>query len=136
MRKAPLILILFFSAISVEMPALAQSKDCPIEIIKYSLGSNLGTPTLNVQMENRTSRKIDAVKLIAQCYNNFGDPVKDVTGNNLFSGLSQSILHPNKKSRITWPLYQFEGTTKVDVFVSEVHFMDGETWSINSKEKK
>lgn len=134
MRKTLRLVSLGIICLLVNLAAIAQDL-CPVKIVKQTVGSNLGTPTVFVQLENTSNVKADGVKVVALCFNNFNEPVNDVSGSNVFMGISQSILHPKRKQSLSWPLYLHSTTTKIDVFISEVHFVDGTTWTIKSKDK-
>jgi hypothetical protein len=119
-------------AIDSKIQSIKEANTPPVAIVSSYISHNsIGTPELNVTVQNTGDKEIDAFKIQAICYNSFGEK----TGNNsgVFNGIAQNkTIKPNNGSNMyspfTWNLALYENTTKADVTITEVHFTDGTTW--------
>jgi hypothetical protein len=89
----------------------------------------IGLPELKVWVSNTTDSEIEAFEVEAECFNSFDEPVKDLTGSNVFKGVCTTALNPREQSSFSWQLSLQGGTTRAVVWVKRVKLVDGEVWS-------
>ena len=109
----------------------------PMVLIDATVTFNsIGIPVVNVLPQNIGSKSIDAFTVQISCYDNFDKPVtKAGSESNIFIGISQEYQASGRDNYVwcSWVLNLNENTTKVKVYLKQVHFWDGTTWSPKDK---
>lgn len=106
----------------------------PVEILAISFPRDiLNSQNLSVQFKNTTDKVIKEILFDAVVYDANGYPVKVQFGReNFYSAMADRTLQPNEvlSDEYSWTLYS-EGNeiTQAKIFVREVSFYEGETWS-------
>jgi hypothetical protein len=98
--------------------------------------NEIGTPVLNLMVQNVSKKSIDAYTIQAYCYDNFNKPVSHyLKSTNVFTGISQEMQAPDRDNYMPerWTLFGYENTTRVKVYLTKVHFYDNTTWSPTDK---
>lgn len=110
--------------------AEAKAKAGPVFIDFAAVQRNqIGLPELHLWVSNTTGNEIEAFEVEAECFNSFDEPVKDLTGSNVFKGVCTTTLNPREESSVSWQLSLHGGTTRAIVWVKRVKLADGEVWS-------
>ena len=84
-----------------------------------------------VTVKNNTGRDIDAVRFTGSFQNNFGETVRDWSGNSTYKSGYQGVIKAGASEAISEQLVTWRNPTKVlDLQVVQVHFVDGEDISL------
>lgn len=110
---------------------LKANQNIPLKIIDKNISYNsIGTPEANITFKNLSNKTVDAFEVTIKCYDTYDRLVKEsISNESAFYGISQ-----NENMKIgetvcdTWTLYLFDNTTKINVYVTSVHFTDGTVW--------
>lgn len=101
----------------------------PVEILSYELYSS----HINLKTKNKSSKTVDAIKIVGLFYNNFNEPVPSAS-NHHSEFLSQNTMLPMRSSEtISFNIDpEFSSATKVKFYISEVHFSNDSTWNFKN----
>jgi hypothetical protein len=114
---------------------LALAKECPLKITGGLLKDNvIGMPELTIELENVRDSDVVAYEVEAECYNNFGDPVRSLgRGSHVFAGVGQTTIPSGEKKRSTWQMSLHDTTTKVTARVVRVKLKNGVEWNADKE---
>lgn len=103
----------------------------PVWFLDASISFNaIDDPEAKISLMNISSKIIDAYTVDIYCYDRFGRPVVHYAhDSNVFGGKSKDTIQPGDTDKAAWRLHGHENTSKIKVFIREVHFSDGGTWS-------
>jgi hypothetical protein len=104
-------------------------KSRPLSIEALGLHSNvINLPQLVVVTANNTRTPVEAYTVSAECFNKFDEPVSDISGNNVFSGISQDTIQAGQKGKSSWQMSLHRNTAYARVWLTRVRFSDGTEW--------
>ncbi len=109
----------------------ALNNGIPLKITDKKITYNsIGVPEAHISFKNVSNKTIDALELTIKCYDSYGRVVKEsISNRGAFYAISQSRnIIPGSQQGGTWTLNLFRNTTKVEVFVTSVHYTDGTVW--------
>lgn len=107
-----------------------ETVSAPIEILKTVVAKDdAGVPNVTLTLKNISQKDIDSIKVEIKTFNDLNEPVKGFVGNNAIKSTSLSKIPAGTTKTANWVLYNYEGTTKVQVEMINVHFVDGTSWS-------
>jgi hypothetical protein len=110
-------------------------KKRPLSIEALGLHSNvINLPQLVVVTTNNTGKPVEAYTVSAECFNKFDEPVKDIAGNNVYSGISQDTIPAGQKNKSSWQMSLHRNTAYAKVWITRVRFSDGTEWHQTKKE--
>lgn len=103
---------------------------CPLELMGGSIRTNvINLPDARIQLRNRTSQRILAYSVEMECFNSYGEPVRDFAGgSNVFRGVSQDVVEPYGEDTATWQLSLHATTSSARVRIMRVKLEDGTEW--------
>lgn len=104
--------------------ALSTISHAPLQIV----GAVIVDENVEVTFKNPTKDTVDGLRVGMYFYNNFGEQVKDASGNPLKVGETQSTILPGAEETIQWNLSEFSRATKVKPYISEIHFTNDFSW--------
>jgi len=90
--------------------------------------NRINLPQLVVVAKNNTDAPIEAYTVSAECFNKFDEPVKDIAGNNVYRGISQTAIRPGQEDKGIWQLSLHRNTAYAKVWITRVRFTDGTEW--------
>jgi hypothetical protein len=115
--------------------AAEEKKTRPLSIEGLGLNPNvINLPQLVVLAKNNTTTTVEAYTVSAECFNNFDEPVKDLAGNNVFTGISQAAIPAGQQAKASWQMSLHRNTAYAKVWISRVRFADGTEWHQTQKE--
>ncbi len=98
-----------------------------VSITRAGIPVIYGSPSLYVEIENKSDKTVEALRIKCRLLDGFGDNVA-YGKNGMFSGIGQrkNIL-PGKKDNIEWPLVaEFYKAVKIDYCILDrIRFSDG-----------
>ena len=110
-------------------------KKRPLSIEALGLHSNvINLPQLVVVTTNNAGKPVEAYTVSAECFNKFDEPVKDIAGNNVYSGISQDKIPAGKKDKSSWQMSLHRNTAYARVWITRVRFSDGTEWQQTKEE--
>lgn len=110
-------------------------KNRPLSIEALGLHSNvINLPQLVVVTTNNTGKPVEAYTVSAECFNKFDEPVNDIAGNNVYSGISQDTIPAGQKDKSSWQMSLHRNTAYARVWITRVRFSDGTEWHQTKKE--
>lgn len=102
----------------------------PVQIMRTWLAPDvIGQPRLQLEVVNNRDQAVEAYKVTVKCFTKFGEPVRGLDKDNIYTGISQNILPAKGRSLDRWQLTWHTTTGLAKVRVAEVKFADGTTWS-------
>jgi hypothetical protein len=115
--------------------AAETKKNRPLSIEALGLHSNvINLPELVVVSKNNTDKPIEAYTVNAECFNKFDEPVKDIAGNNVYRGISQTTIQAGQKDKGFWQMSLHRNTAYARVWITRVRFADGTEWQQTKQE--
>ncbi len=109
---------------------LVNTDDAPVEILSFENPVYWKSPRYGVEYKNRTDRDIEALAIIAVCYDVFNNEQGFSRDVNAFP----TSLKAGKESSISlslWTAGISEIIKTVMTFISAVRFLDGEVWEVD-----
>ncbi len=108
----------------------AKKKGIPILFREAKITFNaIDNPEAYIKLQNISDKIIDAYTLDIHCFDRFENKVLERGyGNNVFEGISQNTIKPDRTDSGYWTLYGHETTSIIKVYIDKVHFTDGTTW--------
>jgi hypothetical protein len=114
---------------------VAHLKKCPLRMNSAHIGEDiLNQPTINLTVENLSSKSVVAYKCVAYCYNRFNEPVSGLGKDNEQPLISQTTIRSGVIEDSGWVLHFRDNTTRVKVIMQQIMFADGSQWKKNGKE--
>jgi hypothetical protein len=115
--------------------AAEKKKNRPLSIEALGLHSNvINLPQLVVVTKNNTATPIEAYTVSAECFNKFDEPVNDISGNNVYRGISQTTILAGQKDKGSWQMSLHRNTAYARVWITRVRFSDGTEWHQTKQE--
>lgn len=104
----------------------------PVKLASINIGPDAGGASVDVTLQNTSSKTIDAVDFVVLQFDNFGRPsnrFNDPKYGNVTSTLTlQGNTAPGDTLRGGWTLFNMEKSQKAKVVIQQVHFTDGAVW--------
>jgi hypothetical protein len=108
----------------------------PLKISGVVIRKNtIGVPEVKIQITNDTDSDAVAVRLNIECWNRFGEKVKNFSGNSIFNAIGQDTIPSHGEDVSTWMLATQENTTKVCVYITHIKFKNGTEWKRDENTK-
>jgi hypothetical protein len=113
-----------------QTPETAKPQEpAPVEIVKSSVSQDvIGTPQANLTVKNNSTKEVDGIKVTIKTFNNFGEPANGFLTDNTYSGISQEHIAAGKTAELSWTMYNYDTTSKIEPTITSIHFTDGTSW--------
>lgn len=108
------------------------SGDQPVKLASIDIGPDAGGASVQVNLQNTSSKNIDAIEFVVLQFDNFGRPsnrFNDPSYGNVTKPLTlQGNAAPGASLKGSWTLFNMEKSRKAKVVIKQVHFTDGAVW--------